>query len=118
MRIIKNDNAVFKFIFEQLSLSKKLSIDDLGFLIGPIINSGGRLGYSNAATELLTSNNMQIIKKRSQELIVLNDNPKRRIISIWYSLLYVHLFGLFISGFISRFISVISSLLIILSNPG
>ena len=71
-----NDNPVFKFIFEQLSLNKKLSIDDLGFLIGPIINSGGRLGFSNYGVELLTTNNLKLIQKRSIELIKLNEKRK------------------------------------------
>ena len=71
-----NDNPVFKFIFEQLSLNKKLSIDDLGFLIGPIINSGGRLGLSNYGVELLTTNNLKLIQKRSIELIKLNEKRK------------------------------------------
>ena len=43
---IKN-NLAFKTIFNQLGLKKKLTVDDLGFLIGPIINSGGRLGFSS-----------------------------------------------------------------------
>ena len=71
-----NDNPVFKFIFEQLSLNKKFSIDDLGFLIGPIINSGGRLGFSNYGTELLTTDDPKLIQKRSIELIKLNEKRK------------------------------------------
>ena len=71
-----NDNPVFKFIFKQLSLNKKLSIDDLGYLIGPIINSGGRLGFSNYGVELLTTDNFKLIKKRSIELIKLNEKRK------------------------------------------
>ena len=71
-----NDNPVFKFIFEQLSLNKKLSIDDLGFLIGPIINSGGRLGFSNYGIELLTTDDPKLIQKKSIELIKLNEKRK------------------------------------------
>ena len=71
-----NDNEVFKFIFDQLSLNKKLTIDDLGYLIGPIINSGGRLGLSNYGVELLTTNNLKLIQKRSIELIRLNEKRK------------------------------------------
>ena len=71
-----NDNEVFKFIFDQLSLNKKLTIDDLGYLIGPIINSGGRLGFSNYGVELLTTNNFKLIQKRSIELIKLNEKRK------------------------------------------
>ena len=71
-----NDNAVFKFIFDQLGLNKKFSIDDLGFLIGPIINSGGRLGFSNYGTELLTTDDPKLIQKRSIALIKLNEKRK------------------------------------------
>ena len=71
-----NDNEVFKFIFDQLGLNKKLTIDDLGFVIGPIINSGGRLGFSNYGVELLTTNNLKLIQKRSIELIKLNEKRK------------------------------------------
>ena len=73
-----NENLTFNILCEQIKLKKKLSIDDLGFLIGPIINSGGRLGYSDYSTELLISNNPNVIKKKSIQLIDLND--KRKII--------------------------------------
>mgnify|MGYP000607181786 CR=1 FL=1 len=66
----------FKFIFNQLGLNKKFSIDDLGFLIGPIINSGGTLGFSNYGTELLTTDDPKLIQKRSIELIKLNEKRK------------------------------------------
>ena len=59
------NNLAFKNIFNQLNLKKKLTVDDLGFLIGPIINSGGRLGYSNYGTELLTSNNINVIEEKT-----------------------------------------------------
>ena len=71
-----NDNAVFKFIFDQLGLNKQFSIDDLSFLIGPIINSGGRLGFSNYGTELLTTDDPKLIQRRSIELIKLNEKRK------------------------------------------
>ena len=71
-----NDNVVFKFIFNQLGLNRQFSIDDLGFLIGPIINSGGRLGFSNYGTELLTTDDPKLIQKRSIELIKLNEKRK------------------------------------------
>ena len=73
-----NQNLVFDELFN-LSLKKnKLNINDLGYLIGPILNSGGRLGKSNYATELLSSDNYNVINKRSIELIKLNN--KRKII--------------------------------------
>jgi single-stranded-DNA-specific exonuclease len=78
--VIKNfkleDNLAFKTIFNHFNFKKKLSIDDLGFLIGPIINSGGRLGFSNYGAELLTSDNTQIIEKKTTELVNLNNKRK------------------------------------------
>jgi single-stranded-DNA-specific exonuclease len=54
----------------------KINIDDLGYLIGPILNAGGRLGKSQYATELLSSNDGQVIKDRSNHLIKLNNKRK------------------------------------------
>ena len=48
----------------------------MGYLIGPILNAGGRLGKSQYATELLSSNNEQIINDRSNHLIKLNNKRK------------------------------------------
>ena len=73
---IKN-NLAFKIIFNQLGLKKKLTVDDLGFLVGPIINSGGRLGFSSYGTELLTSNNTISLQKKTTELINLNNKRKK-----------------------------------------
>jgi len=74
---IKNYKAL-NYIFEQYNLKKKLTIDDLGFLIGPIINAGGRLNCSTYGVELLSSDKLEIIKDRAKKLIELNN--KRKII--------------------------------------
>jgi single-stranded-DNA-specific exonuclease len=74
---IKNHIAL-NYIFDQYKLKKKLTIDDLGFLIGPIINAGGRLNNSNYGVELLSTDNIEIIKDRAKKLIELNN--KRKII--------------------------------------
>jgi single-stranded-DNA-specific exonuclease len=74
---IKNYVAL-NYIFEQYNLKKKLTIDDLGFLIGPIINAGGRLNNSNYGVELLSTDNIETIKDRATKLIELNN--KRKII--------------------------------------
>ncbi len=71
------ENIVFKELYELNNKKNKISINDLGYLIGPILNSGGRLGKSNYATELLTSESQKLIKKRSLELINLNNERKR-----------------------------------------
>ncbi|MDC1044974.1 single-stranded-DNA-specific exonuclease RecJ [Candidatus Pelagibacter sp.] len=70
------NNLALNHIFEQFNLKKKLTIDDLGFLIGPIINSGGRLNKSNYGVELLSTDNLKIIKDRSSKLIALNNKRK------------------------------------------
>ena len=54
----------------------KININDLGYLIGPILNAGGRLGRSKYATELLSSNNSELINNRSNSLIKLNNKRK------------------------------------------
>ena len=63
-------------LFELNEKKNKININDLGYLIGPILNAGGRLGKSQYATELLSSNNEQVIKDRSKSLIKLNDKRK------------------------------------------
>jgi single-stranded-DNA-specific exonuclease len=71
------DNLPFNYIFNQYNLKRNINIDDLGFLIGPIINAGGRLNYSRYGVELLTTNNKEIIKDRSNKLINLNNKRKK-----------------------------------------
>jgi len=71
------NNLALNYIFQQFNLKKKITIDDLGFLIGPIINSGGRLNNSKYGVELLSTNNLDIIKDRSRKLIVLNNKRKQ-----------------------------------------
>ena len=71
-------NKALSFIFDQYNIKKKINVEDLGFLIGPIINAGGRLNYSKYGVELLSSEDNEIIKDRSLKLINLNN--KRKII--------------------------------------
>ena len=71
------DNLAFSIIFDQIGINRKITIDDLGYLLGPIINSGGRLGCSNYGTELLTSNDPVTIKNKSIKLIKLNNKRKK-----------------------------------------
>jgi len=73
---IQKKNIALNYIFEQYNLKKKLTLDDLGFLIGPIINAGGRLNNSNYGVELLSTDDLDIIKDRSNKLIKLNEKRK------------------------------------------
>jgi single-stranded-DNA-specific exonuclease len=70
-------NLPIKTLFELNEKKNKININDLGYLIGPILNAGGRLGKSEYATELLSSNNYQVIKDRCIHLTKLNDKRKK-----------------------------------------
>ena len=71
-----NKNIALNELFNLNEKKNKLNINDLGYLIGPILNAGGRLGKSSYATELLSSDNLKIVNLRSNELIKLNDKRK------------------------------------------
>jgi single-stranded-DNA-specific exonuclease len=71
-----NKNIAFNTLLNLNDKKSKLNINDLGYLIGPILNAGGRLGKSDYATELLSSDNIDIINIRSTELIKLNNKRK------------------------------------------
>ena len=73
---LKNNKAL-SFIFDQHNIKRKITVEDLSFLIGPIINSGGRLNYSKYGVELLSSDDHKIIKDRSLKLINLNNKRKK-----------------------------------------
>lgn len=72
-----NDDLVFKELFKLCNKKKKLNTNDLGYLIGPILNAGGRIGKSTYATELLTTNNIERIENISQKLFQLNNKRKQ-----------------------------------------
>jgi len=69
-------NISLNTLFKLNNKKNKININDLGYLIGPILNAGGRLGKSQYATELLSSNNNQVINDRSNYLIKLNNKRK------------------------------------------
>ena len=73
---LKNNEAL-NYIYGQYNLKKKITVEDLGFLIGPIINAGGRLNYSKYGVELLSTDNHEIIMDRSNKLINLNNKRKK-----------------------------------------
>ena len=72
-----NNVTPIKKIYEILDIKKRISIDDLGYLIGPILNSGGRLSKSNYATELLSTNNEKNMTSIINKLIKLNEQRKK-----------------------------------------
>ena len=73
-----NEENSFSHILKLKKINRKLTIDDLGYLIGPVLNSGGRLGKSKLATKLLISEDKKEVEKISTELLYTNE--KRKII--------------------------------------
>ena len=71
-----NKNIAFNKLFNLNNKKNKLTINDLGYLIGPILNAGGRLGKSSYASMLLSSDNLEIVDTMSIELIKLNNKRK------------------------------------------
>ena len=69
-------NLPLNTLFDLNNKKNKININDLGYLIGPILNAGGRLGKSQYASELLSSSNHKVIKDRSNHLIKLNNKRK------------------------------------------
>ena len=72
-----NKNKVIKELYNLCGKKNKINIDDLGYFIGPILNAGGRLGKSHYATDLLASDDINFIKRKSIELIDLNKKRKK-----------------------------------------
>jgi single-stranded-DNA-specific exonuclease len=69
-------NIAFNELFNLNNKKNKLNVDDLGYLIGPILNAGGRLGKAGFASELLSSDNLEVVNNISNELIKLNNKRK------------------------------------------
>ena len=69
-------NMAFNELFNLNNKKNRLNINDLGYLIGPILNAGGRLAKSSYATELLSSDDLSIVNIKSIELIKLNNKRK------------------------------------------
>jgi single-stranded-DNA-specific exonuclease len=72
-----NENIAINELFNLCQKKNKPNINDLGYLIGPILNAGGRLGKSSFASELLASDNLKVVNNKSNELIKLNNKRKK-----------------------------------------
>lgn len=79
LRGIMNSQLLgIQVLLEKLDLSKKpsLSVNDIGFLIGPIFNSSGRLETAESAFKLLTSTDKKQASEMADYLINLNTERK------------------------------------------
>jgi single-stranded-DNA-specific exonuclease len=65
-------------ILGQNSSKSDISYQDIGYLIGPMINAGGRMGQSHLGFELLTSDSASIANQITDELRALNEARKSK----------------------------------------
>ncbi len=73
-----NKNYLFKQILSFKKIKRPFEVEDLGFLIGPILNVSGRINDANIVVKLLTTSDNSIKDKIIKEFILLNE--KRKII--------------------------------------
>ena len=69
-------NLVFKSLFKILEIKNKLTLNDLGFKIAPLINAAGRIDNANVVVELFTTQLEEKIDKISIKLNKLNNRRK------------------------------------------
>ena len=80
--IVKNglnlfNTTNFKNLNNLINLKKKITSTDIGFILGPILNSSSRLGFSDLVIKLLKEQNIYSINKISKKLIFLNLKRKK-----------------------------------------
>lgn len=73
----KQNNFFFNQFLEINKINRPLEIDDLGYLIAPILNSAGRLGDPNIVVDLLTSKNSVHKENIIKKLIKTNEKRKK-----------------------------------------
>ncbi len=69
-------NIGIQAMIDHLNFQKKLDVGDLGFAIGPRINSGGRVGDAAIGATLLTSSNPSNAYELAETLTALNEKRK------------------------------------------
>ena len=69
-------NLTIDTLFKFKNKKNRITIDDLGFLVGPIINSAGRLGQSHLSVDLLSSDDVDVVNDIASRLISLNNKRK------------------------------------------
>ena len=72
------NNYGINSILEQKSSKSDISYQDIGYLIGPMINAGGRMGRSYLGFQLLTSDTALIADQITDELKALNEARKSK----------------------------------------
>ncbi|MFL2837137.1 MAG: single-stranded-DNA-specific exonuclease RecJ [Hyphomicrobiales bacterium] len=72
-----NNNGIDS-ILRQNNSKSNITPQDIGYVISPMINAGGRMGNSNLGFELLTSDRIEVTDKIAAELKSLNESRKSK----------------------------------------
>ena len=72
----KQQNLGLNALFKVSEIEDFPSVFHAGFILGPRINAGGRVGESDLGAKLLTTNNEQYAKEISIRLNLLNEERK------------------------------------------
>lgn len=72
----KLENLGLRVLLEALNWDKEVSIYTIGFLIGPTINSSGRIYTANLGVELFLENDLQVARQYASTLLELNNERK------------------------------------------
>ncbi len=73
----KRQNIPLKILYDVLKINKPIDYEVLGYLIGPLINCGGRMGKSDLPLKLLLTNDENEATILSEKLIELNQNRQK-----------------------------------------
>ena len=80
------DLSKFKKFSKLINIKHKLNSNDIGFYLGPILNSASRLGHSNLPFSLLVEKKVSKINNISDKLLYLNNRRKKIQHNIFYLL--------------------------------
>lgn len=72
----RQGNPGLKALIERVNISSPITAENLGYMIGPSINAGGRIGESNLGSRLLISDDSQELEMLAMKLDVLNQNRR------------------------------------------
>lgn len=72
----KSKNTGINAMIENAKIQRRIDVGELGFVFGPRINAGGRIGDPSLGTKLLTSKNPSEAYEIAEQLTALNEQRK------------------------------------------
>ena len=76
-RFCKTNNHGLKAMMNMLKIDQKMDVYNLGFMIGPRINAGGRIGVADIGATLLTTTDIEKAYECVQKLDSLNERRRK-----------------------------------------